>query len=243
MKPLSPAHTYAHAEKLFWEVVGEYVDDFFRDWAAGIRKHWFEICCFSEDLVNHAVPVAFSAPRDAPPKGRRWKVLADRRLEYYCRQYAFDPTLERPVVDGQRRALSRITAARTFEDAGPEDWQNLKDACKYAIMVATYLHTWINEHQYDDLGEILYSCGGLRFGDKPRGIMAPESDYDIAPDLVRSTQMLWFTNLLSRTEYGFIMGNEEGDVNPHFAHLLKKQREKFSALGVDVNAIESRTNI
>lgn len=243
MEALSPAHTCAHAERLFWKVVGEYVDDFFRDWAAGIRKHWFEVYCFSQDLVNHAVPVAFSASRDAPPKGRRWKALADRRFEYYCRQYAFDPALERPVVDGQPRALSRITAARTFEEAGPQDWQNLKDACRYAIMVATYLHTWINEHQYDDLGEILYSCGGLRFGDKPRGIMAPENDYDIAPDLVRSTQMLWFTNLLSRTEYGFIMGNEEGDVNPHFAHLLEKQREKFSSLGVDVNAIESRTNI
>ncbi len=243
MKVLSPAHTCARAETLFWDVVCEYVDDFFRDRETEIKKYWFEVFCFSEDLVNHSVPVAFSAPQDAPPKGRRWKNLADRRFNYYCEQYSFDPSLERPIVDGQRRALSRITSAETFEDAKPEDWQNLKDACKYAIMIATYMHTWINEHQYDDLGEILYSCGGLRFGSKPEGIMAPESDYEIAPDLVRSTQMLWFTNLLSRTEYGFITRNEEGDVNPHFARLLEKRREEFKSLGVDVDAIESRTNI
>lgn len=243
MKPLSEAHTCARAEALFWDLVGDYVDDFFDNRADDIKEHWFEVYCFSEDLVNHAVPVGFSAPQDAPPKGKRWKELADRRFEYYCQQYCFDPTLERPVVDGERRALSRITEAKTFEEAAPEDLQNLKDACKYAIMIATYMHTWINEHQYDDLGEILYSSGGLRYGDKPQGIMAPESDYDIAPDLERSTQMLFFTNLLSRTEYGFITRNEEHDVNPHFARLLEEKREKFKSLGVDVDSIESRTNI
>lgn len=137
----------------------------------------------------------------------------------------------------------RITAAKSFDEAGPEDWQNIRDACKYAIMIATFMHTWINEMQYDDLGEILYSCGGLRYGDRPEGIMAPEEDTDIAPDLLRSTQMLWFTNLLSRTEYGFITRNEEGDVNPRFSRLLEEQREAFSALGVDIDDIKSRTNI
>ncbi|MDH5797353.1 MAG: hypothetical protein OEZ19_02220 [Paracoccaceae bacterium] len=243
MKKLSEAHTCARAEQLFWDIVTEYVDTFIEAWADLIKEHWFEVYCFSEDLVNHAVPVAFSAPQDAPPKGKRWKTLADRRFEYYCQQYCFDPTLDRPVVDGETKAISRVTAAKSFKDAAPEDWQNLKDACAYAVMMATYMHTWINEHQYDDLGEILYSCGGLRFGEKPEGIMAPEDDYDIAPDLVRSTQMLWFTNLLSRTEYGFITRNEEGDVNPLFSDLLKKKRDDFANLGVDVDAIESRTNI
>lgn len=243
MTPISEAHTCAQAEALFWGVVSDYVDRFVEDWKDEIQKHWYEIYCFSEDLVNHAVPVAFSAPRDAPPKGAKWKALADRRFEYYCQQYSFDPTLERPVVNGERKAISRITSAKSFKDAGKEDWQNLKDACRYAIMMATYMHTWINEHQYDDLGEILYSCGGLRYGEKPEGIMAPEGDYDIAPDLERSTQMLWFTNLLSRTEYGFITRNEEGDVNPHFAELLEAKRKEFTSLGVDIDAIESRTNI
>ncbi len=139
--------------------------------------------------------------------------------------------------------MSRITAACTYGAASPLDWQNLKDACRYIIMQGTYMHTWINEHQYDDLGEVRYSCGGLRFGDRPSGIMAPESDNDIAPDLTRSTQMVWFTNFLSRTEYGFITRNEERDVDPLLIRLLEERREEFKALEVDIDAIESRTNI
>lgn len=243
MVPLSPAHTYAQAETLFWDVVSVYVDGFFDDWAPAIKAHWFEVYRFSEDLVNHSVPIAFTASQDAPPEGAQWADLARRRFEYHCLQYSFDASLDRPIVGGERKALSRVTTARSFDDAAPEDWQNLKDACKYAIMIATYMHTWINEHQYDDLGEVLYSCGGLRFGSKPEGIMAPESDFEIAPDLTRATQMLWFTNLLSRTEYGFITRNEEGDVNPRFARLLEMRRKEFMALGVDIDKIESRTNI
>lgn len=243
MTPISPAHTSAQAEALFWDVVTDYVDGFVEDRAEEIRRHWYEIYRFSEDLVTHAVPVAFTAPGDRPPAGAEWEALAERRFEYLCGQYCFDPTLDRPVIDGQRRALSRITAAADFDAAGLEDWDNLKQACRYAIMQATYMHTWINEHQYDDLGEILYSSGGLRFGTRPEGVMAPESDLQIAPDLIRGTQMLFFTNLLSRTEYGFITRNEEGDVNPRFARALEARRDAFRLLGVDIDAIESRTNI
>jgi hypothetical protein len=73
--------------------------------------------------------------------------------------------------------------------------------------------------------------------------LAPESDNDIAPDLTRSTQMLWFTNFLSRTEYGFITRNEERDLDPLLIRLLEEQREEFKALEVDIDAIKSRTNI
>ena len=61
--------------------------------------------------------------------------------------------------------------------------------------------------------------------------------------LLRSTEMLWFTNFLSRTEYGFVTKNEERDVNPEFRALLMALRDDFWRLGVDVTAIESRTNI
>jgi hypothetical protein len=55
--------------------------------------------------------------------------------------------------------------------------------------------------------------------------------------------MIWFTNFLSRTEFGFITRNEEGDVNPVFLKLLEDKRESFAKLGVDIDKIESRTNI
>jgi hypothetical protein len=111
------------------------------------------------------------------------------------------------------------------------------------IYVATYLHTWANEHQYEDIGEVLYNSLGLRFGEKESGVLAPESDLDISPDLTRSTQMMWFSNFLSRTEYGFITRDEEKDINPYFSNLLINKKEEFAALGVIVENIESRTNI
>jgi hypothetical protein len=137
--------------------------------------------------------------------------------------------------------ISPITALE--QDPGDEDVENLKAACRYAVMMATHMHTWINEHQYADLGEVLYSCGGLRFGSHQQGILTPESDLSIAPDLARSTQMLWFTNFLSRTEYGFITKDEEYDVHPAFRQHLLRLRACFQTLDVDVTAIESRTNI
>lgn len=242
MQPISPAHTYARGEQLFWEVCGEYVNGFIDDHLEGIKKYWYEIYRFSEDLVNHSVPV-FLQDQDTELLPPREQALAQERLEYYRLVYGFDPDLPRSTVKGQVRAVSPITLAPAFSEAPPPDLQRLKDACRYIIMTATFLHTWINEHQYDDLGEILYSCGGLRFGEHPRGVMRPESDHSIAPDLTRSTQMLWFTNFLSRTEYGFITRNEESDVNPRFRDLLLAREADFARLGIDVHAIESRTNI
>jgi len=242
MKVLCDQHDCARADRLFWEILVEYVEDFFEKNLTNIQLHWREVYHFSNDLVEHAVPV-FLSDKDLHKLSPAERKLAEDRFEYYSFQYGFDTTATRAVVNGQLKTVSPITTAIRFEDALLDDIPNIKQACCYAIMMATYMHTWINEHQYDDMGEVLYNCGGLRFGDKERGIMAPESDLGIAPDLTRSTQMLWLTNLLSRTEYGFITKNEEGDVNPVFSKLLLAKREEFEKLGVDVHAIESRTNI
>ncbi|MFN7423114.1 MAG: hypothetical protein ACK5QP_06920, partial [Chitinophagales bacterium] len=107
----------------------------------------------------------------------------------------------------------------------------------------TYMHTWINENQYDELGEVLYSNGGLRFGDKESGVLVPENDLTVAPTPEIATKQLWFANFLSRTEYGFIVSNEDKDVHPDFRNALLSKKEEFLALDIDVNAIESRTNI
>lgn len=242
MKVLCEKHDCAKADQLFWDVLVEYVEGFFEEYCEGIKEHWREVYHFSNDLVEHAVPVFLSGVElnKLSPAERK---LAEDRFEYYAYQYSFDTKAQRAVVNGQLKTVSPITTAIKFEDALLDDIPNLKQACCYAIMMATYMHTWINEHQYDDMGEVLYNCGGLRFGNTKSGIMAPESDLSIAPDLTRSTQMLWLTNLLSRTEYGFITKNEEGDVNPVFSRLLLAKREDFAKVGVDVDAIESRTNI
>lgn len=242
MPPLSEAHYYARGEQLFWQLTGEYVDGFIDDHLDDIKRYWFEIYRFSDDLVRHSVPVYLSEVdlSQLPP---REYALAQERLDYYRLVYGFDPAAPRQRLDGTLKVVSPITRHAEWSDDRADDLQRLRDACRYIITTATFQHSWINEHQYDDLGEILYSCGGLRFGDKPRGVMAPESDLSIAPDLTRATEMLWFTNFLSRTEYGFITRNEEQDVNPRFSRLLLAREADFAQLGIDVHAIESRTNI
>jgi hypothetical protein len=242
MEPLNPSHTSALAGQLFWKILRDYIDRFFDIYGHVIQEYWYEVYLFSNDLVTHSVPV-FLSEVDLEALSPEEKQLAEDRMEYYQFKYAFDPNVARETINGELKAVSPITKSTWFKTAAPEDWQNIKDACCYMIMMATFQHTWINEHQYDDLGEVLYSSGGLRFGDKPSGIMAPESDLGISPDRTRATQMLWFTNFLSRTEYGFIMKNEEGDVNPMFSQMLLEHEEAFAKLGVDIHAIESRTNI
>ncbi|TVP48414.1 MAG: hypothetical protein EA341_11060 [Mongoliibacter sp.] len=240
MEIINSRHTYAQAENLFWEVVEEFVDSFFEQNEGGIIKEWYEVFKFSEDLVNNSVP-AFHERKKGELLSPEEQEFENKRVEYYHARFRFDPELPRRVINGVKKSVSPIT--ENPEEPTIEDWENLKQACKYIIMQATFMHTWVNEHQYEDIGEILYSSLGLRFGSRPEGVFLPESDYSISPDLTRATQMMWFSNLLSRTEYGFITRNEENDIDPLFAEILERRRPDFKALYVEIDNIESRTNI
>jgi hypothetical protein len=241
--PISEAHTSARAERLFWDLTEEYVSWFIRENLDNIKKYWYEVYCFSEDLLNHSVPV-FLSDIDHSESELRVKERNQAMKEYYAAQFSFDFSQPRQKRKGVLRAVSPVTLHKTFsEERETEVIRDLVKVCTYMIFVASYLHTWANEHQYEDIGEVLYNSLGLRFGEKESGVLAPESDLDISPDLTRSTQMMWFSNLLSRTEYGFITRDEEKDINPYFSKLLLSKKDEFLALGVVVSDIETSTNI
>ncbi len=242
MTPVNDHHSYAKAETLFWDVTYDYVSDFVERNLAGIREHWYEIYAMSEDLVNHSVPV-FRCGFNLDELPAIEVEIARRRNSYFQTRFGFHELDYRPVIDGHERICSPVTTAKHFVDAGPDDLDNLIEMCCYAIHVATFQHSWVNEKQYEDIGEVLYSCLGLRFGEGRDGILAPESDLRIAPDPLRATQMMWWSNLLSRTEYGFIIRNEDGDVNPRYGKMLEAHREEFAGYGLDIRLVESRTNI
>jgi len=240
MEPISDRHTYAKAENLFWELVEDFVEYFFKENEALIEKEWYEIYCFSNDLVNNSVPL-FLSTVDESTLSDSEKAMNKEKVKYFHERYRLDPNLQRVTIDGVVKCISPITTNENAPEEG--DMENLKAVCKYAIMMATFMHTFINEHQYDDIGEVLYCSLGLRFGDSKEGIFRPEDDYSISPDVTRSTQMMWFSNLLSRTEYGFITRDEEHDVDPYFCKLLKSKTKEFAELNVEIDNIESRTNI
>ena len=138
--------------------------------------------------------------------------------------------------------MSAVTENEEY-DPDSDDLVNLKACCSYAIFQATFGHFWSNSKQYDDIGEIKYSSLGIRLGTEEHGILGPEDDPAISPDLTISTQMMWWSNMLSRTGYGFITKNEEKDISPRFIELLEEQREAFAKVDIDIDNIQSRTNI
>jgi hypothetical protein len=245
MQPISEAHTYAKAGNLYWDVVYNFVSDYIDHphHRQRILNHWFEIYCFSEDLVNHSVPAFLCHYLQNALLDSNGKMKRDGSVDWYQQQHRMDLNDERTVVDGIPRAVSRITEKTDGHMVTEEDLNQLKQACTYMIYQATFGHTWSNSKQYDDIGEVLYCSLGVRFGNGPDGVMGPESDHSIAPDLTRSTQMMWWSNMLSRTGYGFIMADEDEDVPPQLRENLEKHRQAFADLDLDIDIIQSRTNI
>lgn len=238
MEPLSDKHIFPKIQQAYWDILGHYIDVFFQENREDIRKHWYEIFCFSRDLVAHAVPLYGNLEH----LNERERQLVKERLAWYQQRYAIDYKSPRMTIDDELKVLSPLTTSESFNE---NDLDNVKQACRYIIMMATFMHSFVNEQQYNDIGEVLYNSLGLRFGDGEHGVLAPESDTRISPDLTRSTQMMWFSNLLSRTEYGFIVRNEEGDINPQLVEMLKDRRNEIEKHDPQfrVSDIESRTNI
>jgi hypothetical protein len=123
----------------------------------------------------------------------------------------------------------------------PGEREALKQLCRYVIFFATFRHAWANNLQWEDAGEVLYSCLGLRWGKD--GFLAAEEDPDVAPPPDQATEMLWISWMLSKTQYGFILANEEDDVHPRFVELLRSRTAEFAALGLDIRTVSSRINI
>src|SRR6185369_4127844 len=100
MKVLCDQHDCARADRLFWEILVEYVEDFFEKNLTNIQLHWREVYHFSKDLVEHAVPV-FLSDKDLHKLSPAERKLAEDRFDYYSFQYGFDTTATRAVVNGQ----------------------------------------------------------------------------------------------------------------------------------------------
>jgi hypothetical protein len=219
--PLGADHTFALAGQLYWELLTEHVERFFRAHAHRITGSWLEIHRFSRDLVTH------SAPYHPPSTDEHddWSGASERS----------DPARSREEFDGIVRAMSPITKSDT---PTPEDVESLKQACRYIIFQTTFAHSYSNGRQWDDGGEILYLSLGLR-----NGSMAPEDDMSIAPRPVDASNQLFIGRYLSTVRYGSILKNEDHDVLPGLVELLKAWKPRFDAIGFDVAGIASRTNI
>ena len=247
MKPLSSKHRYAHAANLYYEVLTDYIEEVVSTHEEEIVNEWHEIYSFSQDVVDHAVEPFLckhlQKALSANPKAGETNTPPD----WFTKENRMDLSIERPQVSDKYKAVSHITTKKDLDKNNPEEYKQeldaLKKACAYIVFNATFGHYWANSKQYDDIGEIRYCSLGIRLGQEPDGILGPEDDDTITPDLKISTQMMWWSNMLSKTGYGFIMKNEQGDINPILIHKLKAKEKAFAELGVDIYSIQSETNI
>lgn len=247
MKPLSSKHRYAYAANLFYEVVSDFIDDFFATHLSEIIEEWHEIYTFSQDLVEHAVEPFLCKHLQNSLNANPKEGKTVQPKEWYTRDNRMDLNIKRPFVSDAYKAVSHITKKSKLDLSDTESYTTelkaLKKACAYIIFNATFGHYWANSKQYDDIGEIRYCSLGIRLGEEPEGILGPESDDSISPDLTISTQMMWWSNMLSKTGYGYIMKNEQGDISPLFIEKLKAKEKEFEKFGVDIYDIQSETNI
>ncbi|WP_228560185.1 MULTISPECIES: lipoxygenase family protein [Myxococcus] len=226
--PICESHRYARAAGLFWRLVGEHVEAFFAEHGAALEAQWSEVRRFSDDLVAHSAPAFVCRYLRATVPGRAapWFVRSERM------------DLDAKVAEPPPKAVSAVTRTDAPQ---PGEMEALKQLCRYVIYFATFRHAWANNLQWDDAGEVLYACLGLRWGQA--GALSTEADHDVAPPPEEATEMLWISWMLSKTSYGFLLANEEADVHPRFVEFLRAHAAEFSALGMDIRTVSSRINI
>lgn len=222
-------HIYAIAGKLYWDLVNSYVQQYLIDNEKRLKKHWYEVLRFSNDLVSHSVPLYL-----CPYLRQR---LVDGRLPDWLDLNERMDLKGRPLDNGAP-AISRITDSELFENGN--DLKNLQQVCSYIIYHATYFHFWPNSKQLDDGGELAYCGLGLRHGN--HGIMTDEDDESVLPPPELASEQLWFAHVLSKTRFGFIMANEDRDIPPGFAAMLRSRGAAFQDL-LDIHGLPSRLNI
>jgi len=221
--PISDKHHYGKAANLFWEVLSVHVDTFIEEHREAIEANWVEVERFSADLVTHSAPF-FAC-------GYVRSHVIGKPAGWFQRRERMDLDAEREEHDGVRRAVSPIVSI-----------EDLAQVCRYVIFLTTFRHAWANNKQWDDVGEVLYSCLGLRWG--PDGVFVNEADDErVAPRPEHATEMLWISYMLSKTQYGFLLRNEEEDVHPRFVDLLRARDAEFREYELDIDTVSSRINI
>ena len=225
-KPRQPpfeGHTFAKIANLYWQVLTEYIDSFFQNYQEDIVKEWAEIHRLSDDIVEHSVayqPLAANSDSD---------------YDWYDHNELDHPEIPRTTVNGTVKATRAVT---TSDQPGDTDIQNLKDLCRYVIFHITFWHSWVNDAQADEGGEIFYNSLALRGGS-----FGSEDDPAIAPNILESTNLIYMVNVLTAIKYGYILKNEDDDVPEELRKILAGYKQQFADLDYEIGNIRSLINV
>jgi hypothetical protein len=202
-KPISADHQFAWVENLYWNIVKEWVDTFFKENEQGIVQQWAEIHKMSQDLVSHSVSYHSLEGR----KAGDWVDASEIKAS----------NAPHKKVNGVYKAVRPITESDVPQEG---DLDKLKQAAAYMIFFSTFWHSWVHNLQQDDAGDIEYATLGIKEGGE-------------LPDVPEVVTQLELANLLPAVKHGYVTKNENGDIDPRFIALLTKYREEFVRLGID----------
>lgn len=222
-QPLCEAHTFAKIANLYWQVLTEAIDNFFQSNQEDIIAEWAEIHRLSDDIIEHSV-----AYQPLPE-------LKDDEYEWYDRHELDKPGIPRVTVNGKVKATRPIT---TTDQPSASDLDNLKELVRYVIFHITFWHSWVNDAQADEGGEIFYNSLALRGGS-----FGSEDDPAIAPNTLESTNLIYMVNVLTAIKYGYILKNEDDDVVLELRTALARYKKEFADLNYDVGNIRALINV
>ncbi|MFB2891342.1 lipoxygenase family protein [Aerosakkonemataceae cyanobacterium BLCC-F50] len=225
-QPLCEAHSYAKIANLYWQILTEYIDTFFQKYQQEIAQEWIEIRRLSDDLVEHSMAYQ-------PIQGMM--VNTDSDYEWYDQNEVDKPDIPRVNINGTVKVLRPITLS---DQPSPADLENLKEFCRYAIFHTTLWHTWVNDSQTDEGGELAYNSLALR-----NGSFGSEDDSAIAPDTIEATNQLYILSVLNCIKYGLILKNEDNDVPEELRTTLARYKNDFDHLGYDISNLRALINI
>lgn len=225
-QPICETHHFAKIANLYWQVVTEYIDLFFQNYEEAIVEEWIEIRRLSDDLVEHSV---------AHQASQGIIAQTDSDYDWYDKNELDKPDIPRATINGTVKATRPITTA---DQPSATDIENLKEFCRFIIYHITLWHSWVNDSQTDEGGEVLYNSLALR-----NGSFGSEHDPAIAPDLGEATNLLYMVNVLTAIKYGYIVKNEDGDIPEELRTTLARYKKDFADLGYDIANIRSLINI
>ncbi len=218
-QPLLKGHNFAHISLLYWDVLNAYVSGFVKDNLPMIKKHWSEIRRMSEELVFNSLPYL--------------ELPGDQFL--YDLSEANTKDNPHPYINGKFSAISPVTQ-RDIPDN--EDIKNIIQFCCYLLYQATFKHSWLNDLQYEMGGEVEFATLGIT--DDISNLRIDASTV-VPPD--QALEHPFITYILNYTEYGYIMRNEDDDMNPTLMKHLVGRNADFKKLGYDIRSIRSCINI
>lgn len=214
-EPLVPEHRFAYAQKLYWQIVTEVVDQFFEENDKEIKddKNWCELFFMSQNLMKHSLPYC---PFEKNQHG-------DEILWLDISEIDRPEVPERVVYQGHLRAIRPFIS--NLHQPAEGDIEKLKQFCRFTLFLSTFYH-WALHSSQEKWGTNL-AFGSLAPENRAKDLWGGTKPYNAA-------KQLEIANALVDFEVPSLVENCYGTIYQPFIDKLLKHQKEFKRLGYDI---------